>query len=124
MDLGPDALDNLYPHEYVAAAYTKGITTGFTATTFGPYRDITRAQVITMTVRAMQESRPGALITPPAGWSGTLPSTDPTHGENIRTAEYNRLLYGIDLSGWDVWGKANRGETAQLLSNLRELVRD
>jgi len=123
-DLGADDPASLYPHEYVAAAYANGITTGITATTFGPYQDITRAQVITMVVRTTKERRPGALVTPPPGWVGTLPGTDPTHGQNIRIAEYNLLLNGVDLSGWDVWGKANRGETAQLLSNLRELVRE
>lgn len=118
-DLGTDVLDNLYPHEYVGVAYQKGITKGVTATTFGPYVDITRAQLITMVVRSVQAESPGTLSSPPAGWTGTLPSSDPTHGANIRLAEYNGLLDGITLTGWDIWGKANRGETAQILHNMR-----
>ena len=32
------------------------------------------------------------LQPPPSNWSGVLSYADPTHGENIRVAEYNGLL--------------------------------
>jgi len=118
-DLGADDLADLYPHEYVAAAYAKHITTGKTATTFGPYLDLTRAQLISMVVRALDQEQPGTLLTPPAGWTGILPASDPTHGVNVAKAEYNGLLAGIALSGWDIWAKAARGETAQVLDTMR-----
>lgn len=120
-DLGPDVLDDPYPHEFVGVAYSKGITNGKTATTFAPYTNITRAQLVTMVVRSIQNDDPRTLQQPPIGWTGTLPGSDPTHGANIRLAEYNGLLEGIGLSQWDVWADAVRGETAQILYNMRGL---
>lgn len=55
---------------------------------------------------------------PPATFAGTLPSSDPVHGQNIRWAEYNGLLAGITLGGWDVWSGCRRGEVAQIPWNL------
>lgn len=120
-DLGEDDRDDLYPHEFVGVAYQKGITKGTTATTFGPYLNITRAQLVTMVVRSIKNESPRALADPPGDWTGELPSSDPTHGANIRTAEYNQLLVGINLSGWNIWADATRGETAQVLYNMRGL---
>lgn len=61
----------------------------------------------------------GGLQVPPATWHGDLANiSDPTHGQNARTAEYNGLLAGIDLRNWDVWADAGRGEVAQMLWNL------
>ena len=116
--------DDLYPHEHVAVAAEHGITRGITATTFGPYLNLTRAQLVTMVVRSLQKFSPDTLLTPPAGWHGVLPDGDPTHGINIRLAEYNGLLNGIALSGWDVWQDARRGETAQVLYAMRRIVSD
>ena len=123
-DLGPDVPDDLYPHEHVAVAAQHGITQGITATTFGPYRNLTRAQLLTMVVRSLQKLSPGLLRTPIAPWHGTLPTGDSTHGSNIELAEYNGLLDGIDLTGWDVWQDARRGETARVLANMRDMVSD
>ena len=123
-DLGPDVPDDLYPHEHVAVAAQHGMTQGITATTFGPYRNLTRAQLLTMVVRSLQKLSPGLLRTPIAPWHGTLPTGDSTHGSNIELAEYNGLLDGIDLTGWDVWQDARRGETARVLANMRDMVSD
>ena len=58
---------------------------------------------------------------------GLLPAGDPTHGANIKKAEYNGLLDGIwasttipipGLAGWDTGANATRGEVAQMLWNL------
>jgi hypothetical protein len=122
-DLGADDPTQLYPHEYVAVCALAGITQGKTATTFAPYANITRAQVISMVVRAAEAQAPGGLSAPPAGWSGQLSYTDPVHGVNIKKAEYHGLLAGIEsstgtLSGWGVHGNATRGEVAQMLWNL------
>ena len=40
------------------------------------------------------------MIRPRAGWQ-LQRFADPTHGQNARMAEYNGLLVGIDLDGWD-----------------------
>jgi Tol biopolymer transport system component len=120
-DLGSDDPSDLYPHEFVGVAYQKGITKGTMATTFGPYVNITRAQLITMVVRSIRSENPEALGAPSADWPGELPASDPTHGANIRTAEFNGLLAGISLGDWSVWADATRGETAQILYNMRGL---
>lgn len=119
-DLGADDLGSLYPHEYVGIAYQREITKGLTATEFGPYVNIRRAQLITMVVRALEREQPWWLRTPPPGWRGVLASGDATHGRNIAVAEYSGLLEGIALTGWDVWGDATRAETAQILFNSRK----
>jgi hypothetical protein len=116
-DLGEDAPDDLYPHEFVAAAYAAGITTGLTPTTFSPFTDITRAQVVTMTVRAARSLDPGRLAAPPAGYTGTLGAFSPVHAESMAWAEYNGLLAGLEGFGpdWDPWQAATRGEAAQIV---------
>ncbi len=112
----------LYAYHYVAKAAFTGLTIGYTDHTFRPFNNITRKQLITMIVRA--GDREEALATPPIGWTGVLSYTDPTHGQNIRTAEYNGLLDGITgpagtLASWNTSSYANRGEVAQMLYNLR-----
>ena len=125
-DLGVDivapspGVDNLYPHEYVAAAALAGVTKGVTATSFAPYQEITRAQVMTMVVRALREHGRRPLEDPPDSygqWGNLAAFVDPTHGQNAHLAEWNGLLDGIDLQGWDVWSPAGRGEVAQMLWN-------
>ncbi len=124
-DLGADDPSSLYPHEYVAVCARNQITLGKTPTTFDPYAYITRAQVISMVVRAADRLAPGTLATPGLAWTGALSYGDPTHGANIRRAEFNGLLAGIQgpagtLAGWLTGGYATRGEVAQMLWNLLE----
>jgi hypothetical protein len=120
IDLGPDVPDNLYPHEYVAAAYDNGITTGLTPTTFGPFVDISRAQVVSMVVRAAQLLRPpGFLATPDPDYHSPWGAFSPTHQANADIADYNGLTAGLDLASLDPWGSMTRGEVAQMLVNLR-----
>jgi N-acetylneuraminic acid mutarotase len=124
VDLGPDDLTSLYPHEYVAVCALNHITTGKTATTFEPLSTVTRQQVISMIVRAADNLAQGTLRAVPSGWTGKLSYTDPNHGANIQKAEYNGLLdvlSGGNLQGWDVGAKATRGEVAQMLWNLLKL---
>jgi hypothetical protein len=125
-DLGADDPSSLYPHEYVAAAAGSGITMGLSATEFGPYRDISRAQAVTMVVRAVQNlGEPGALATPPAGYASQIGDFDPTHAPAMRLAEFNNLLGGLAGygPGWDPWAAATRGEIAQIIVNaIRQMV--
>lgn len=72
---------SLYPDNYVAKIASLGITLGKTATTFDPYAFITRAQMITMVVRAADNLFPGTLGTPPAGYVSTW---DPSFPESAR----------------------------------------
>jgi hypothetical protein len=121
-DLGSDDPADLYPHEYVAAAYGAGLTQGLTPATFAPWTNISRAQMMTMVVRAAKAYAPDTLMAVPPGAALVMNAfTDSTHGANARIAEYNRLLTRIDLAGWDVWAPATRGEVAQMLWNLMAL---
>jgi hypothetical protein len=116
-DLGPDRPDDLYPHEYVAAVAAAEITKGTTSTTFTPYKDISRAQVVTMAYRAAKKLAPGALESPPAGYTGTLGNFSSDHAEAMRVLEYSGLLAGVRGfgPGWDPWAPAPRGEVAAIL---------
>ena len=119
-DLGPDDQQNLYPHDYVAAAALAGITLGVDPGVFAPYSDITRAQVVTMLVRGTEQSAPNALADPPAVFLGTMGDFSADHGPAMRSAEYNGLLAGIVGLGrdWNPWQRATRGEVAQMLHVL------
>ncbi len=73
-------------------------------------------------VRAGRLFNADALPDPPADWSGQLTAfySDPTHGANVRIAEYNHLLDGLSGFGatWNANDPATRGEAAQILWNL------
>jgi alpha-tubulin suppressor-like RCC1 family protein len=124
-DCGPDDLTNIYPHDYIAVAKEKGLTQGKTASTFAPDANITRAQMVTMVVRAAQNF--GLTLYPVgAGYSGLFKDyNDATHGANVKLAEYNGLLGALVITGtpssW-IAGNATRGEVAQMLWNLRILA--
>jgi hypothetical protein len=124
VDLGDQVSDNLYPHDYVAAAYQANIVKGFTATTFGPWRAITRAQVVTMIVRALQSMQPGVFAQPPADYTGTWGDFSTVHEGNARLAEFNGLLDGLPLTttAADPLGFVSRGEAAQILTNMLALL--
>ena len=109
----------LYAYHYVARAALTGLVEGYPDGSFRPLNNITRQQVITMVVRAGSQ----VLQPPPTAYKGVLSYADPTHGQNIRLAEYNHLLDGIvgpggTLTGWSTAGNATRGEVAQMLWNL------
>jgi hypothetical protein len=119
-DLGPDDPGNLFPHEYVAAAVEAGLLKGYSSTEFGPWDKLTRAQMVTVLVRAVRELSPTTLLTPPADFVGSVTGGPLVHAESLRVAEYNGLL--DDLTGfgpyWDPNSFARRGEVIQLLYGL------
>ena len=119
-----DPTDPLYPDHYIAVAALHGVTTGKTATTFAPGQNISRYQVITMVVRAIDDVRPGVLLTPPASFKSTWdPALSSVHGQNARKAEYNGLLAGLTLEGMDPTAPMPRGEVAQILWNALFLIK-
>jgi hypothetical protein len=75
--------------------------------------------MVTMIVRGAESLFPGTLEPPPADFPGTFGSFEPAHEENMRTAEYNGLLEGVEGFGrsWDPWASATRGEMAQVIYN-------
>ena len=118
---------DLYPDHLVAVAAASGITEGYSDGTFGPYRLITRAHVVTMVVRALKALDPAALG--PAPVAAVLPGgwedLQGEHRDNARLAYHNGLLDGLDA--WGVRAKnpltpMPRGEVAQVLYNMNELL--
>ena len=117
-DVDASGPTSFYPDNYVAVAAKKAITLGTGPGTFAPYANISRAQVITMVVRAAQSFYPGVLAPPPASYASTWGDFSPDHADQARLAEYNGLLSGLPLSSLDPWGDMPRGEVAQVLHNL------
>jgi len=120
-DLGPDNAADLYPHEYVWVAYQHNITKGYLDGSFQPYIPISRAHVITMTVRALQGLASNPLTAPPADYNGLWGGDMlPEHAANARLAEFNGLLNGIPLAS----GNAGmpRQEVAQIMWNMIDLL--
>jgi len=109
-----DPSDPLYPDHYVAVCAAHGITAGKTPSSFAPYDNLTRAQLITMVVRAASLPDPPADYTPPFG------VFDTTHYPNARKAAYAGLLAGIQGVGpsYNFLAPATRGEVCVLLYNL------
>ena len=119
-DMGSNDPTSLYPHDYVAAAFWANITTGTTATTFAPWVSISRAQMITMAVRAANSLKPSVLDPVPADFHPTIPFFSDIHSPTMNQAESNGLLAGLVgfSSSWDPSAEATRGECAQVLWNL------
>lgn len=118
-DLGPDDSSSLYPHEYVAAVATAGITQGTTATTFSPWSEVRLAQLVTMTVRAVEDR----LAPIPASYTPPFANFDSTHYPYARKAAYYHLLDGFsDSFNW--FGSATRGQCALLIHNLLGVLDD
>lgn len=104
----------LYPYHYIAAAYQAGIVKGTTSKHFSPYRPVTRAELITMVVRAL------GLPDPPANYTPSFGNFSATHYPNARKAAYAGLLDGLVGMGpsYDFLDRATRGEVCALLYAL------
>ncbi|MBN1631552.1 MAG: S-layer homology domain-containing protein [Thermoleophilia bacterium] len=109
-----DPNDPFYPDKYVAVCAAHGITTGKTETTFAPYADMTRAQLITMVARAAELPDPPPEYIPPFG------EFSPVHYPWARKAAWAELTNGLMGMGPDFpfLGPAKRGEVCVLLYNL------
>lgn len=109
----------LYPDHHVAVAASWGITKGTSPGRFSPRASITRAQVISMVVRAADGVWSGLLSTPTVSYGSTWdPALSSDHGSNWRRAEWNGLLQGLPLSSLDPFAPMPRGEVAQVVHNL------
>jgi len=116
---------NGYPADYVAVAFQNHITQGRTATLFAPYVSVLRGQVTTLVVRALQQLHPAVLQDPSLGYQNTWgTSFSNIHGPLARIAEFNGLLAGLPLTttSADPLGAMSRGEVAQVLSNMMQLI--
>lgn len=92
--------------------------------TADPNRDATRAQVLVMLVDALDSAFPGLLVGPRA--TGLEPEVPDAGSQEYRlaVADYNGLLAGVEgfTSEEDLKNSASRGEVAQLLDSLLQLV--
>lgn len=108
--------DPLYPGGYIEACAALGIAIGKTRNTFGPYENITRAQVITMVARA------AGLSDAPAGYQAPFGNFDSDHYPWAVRAAAAGLLDGLEGmgAGFDFWKYATRGEVCMILTNLMQ----
>ena len=90
---------------------------GKTATTFAPYDPISRFQLISMVVRALEKAALDAEDSPADYHSTWDPALSQQHGQNARLAEYNHLLRGIPLASLNPWDPMPRGEVASVLQH-------
>jgi S-layer homology domain len=99
-----------------------GITKGTSPTHLAPYQPISRAEAVTMLIRAAEAQKPGSTSAP-AAYTGSLGSFSAAHADTMRRAEYHHLLDGLVGfgPGWDPWKPMSRGEAAQVLANLATL---
>jgi hypothetical protein len=107
-------VDPLYPDKYVAVCYEKGLTEAKTSTTFAPYENLSRAQLITFAARAADLPDPPATYSPPFG------NFSPDHYGWARKGAHAGLLDGLEGMGpsFDFFESASRGECAQVLYNV------
>lgn len=119
-DLGPDDPDSLYPHDYIAAAFKAGIIQGYPGGAFHPWGPVSRAQLVTLVVRAASALRSSLLLAPPGWYDSLLGAFDNTHGASMSIAQYSGLVNGVIGYGrtWSPWLPVTRGEGARVLWNL------
>lgn len=118
-DVGNLVPGGLYPGSYVGAAYRAGIVEGKTATVFQPYEPLSRAEAMTIAVRAAERLHAREFRPLPTDYRGRLAGyDDPVHGGNAKLAEANHLLVGIDLIDWDPCAPATRSEAVRIVWNL------
>jgi hypothetical protein len=123
VDVALGGTSTLYPDNFIAVAASRGVVEGTGPGRFSPVDYLTRAQMVTMVVRAVGSLSDG---TPPgleAAPKGTWDALDPEHRQNVRWAEAEGILSGLPLTDLDPYGRATRGETAQVLYNLLHNVR-
>ena len=122
-DVSVGGPNTLYPDNYIAVCVSRGIIRGTTATRFSPYDKLTRAQMISLVVRAVDSLAGGPLPAPKGRGTSSWGGSDPEHGASIQWAESEGLLNGLPLDTLDPRGFATRGEVAQVLHNVEQDVR-
>jgi len=114
----------LYPDHYVALAAQLGITTGTSVDPplFDPYGPITRAQMVTMAVRALDATVPGGVREAPGSYRPPFGSFSPVHDPAATRAAWSGMLDGLEGidAGYDMWAQATRGEVACVLAWVLE----
>lgn len=109
-----DPTDPLYPNNYVAVCRQRALLSSPSPTTFAPFADLSRAELIEAAARA------AALPDPPAAYDPPFAAFSPDGYEWSRKAAYAGLLSGLVGIGptFDFLAAASRGECAQILYDL------
>ena len=110
-DLDTTKPGNPYEAQVMATLLQDGILQGTDQHLVAPRTPITRAQMVTLLVRALDYAHPGLL--PPLPGKAVQPRFfDPAHGQNVTRAGWDSLLDGLagfSRFGWDIWTPASRG---------------
>ncbi len=119
----PRVSTDLYPDNYIALSAELGIVRGYADGTFRPRNSVSRAQIVTMAVRAADSLYPGLLRQPPPGYLPPFGRFNPAHDAAAAKASWNGLLDGLlDVGpGYDMLRPASRAETAAVLEKLLAL---
>jgi hypothetical protein len=123
VDVDVGGPETLYPDNYIAVAASRGVVLGTAPGLFSPGGNLTRAQMVSMIVRAIDSLAVGPLPAPRGEDVSTWGRFDPQHDSNAQWAESEGLLVGLPLEILDPEGFATRGEVAQVLHNLDHDVR-
>ena len=112
-----DPNDPLYPDHYIAVAAEHHITVGLdpTTTTFGPYRNITMAQVVTMVVRTGIDL--GLWDSPPHAFEPPFEDFGEPHYPYARMGAAHGLFNGYP-GPWGWFAPATRGQCAFFIWKL------
>ncbi len=122
-DVAIGAPGTLYPDNFVAVAAARGIILGTAPRRFSPAAAVSRAQVVTMVVRAVDSLAAGPLPDPRNQRANTWGELGVEHAANAAWAESEGLLSGLPLGDLDPNGSATRGEVAQVLHYVVHDVR-
>ena len=112
LDVEVGGPDTFYPDNYVAVVHRWSITFGITPEEFAPAREITRAQVVSLVARALNQLHSEVLDYPPSDFRSRWGQFDPDHAWAADLAEYNGLLAGFPQTGFDPWAPMPRAEVA------------
>ncbi|GAB4246574.1 MAG: hypothetical protein Kow00129_06900 [Thermoleophilia bacterium] len=107
-----------YPWDYVEEAYRAGMVLGFEDGTFGPWRKLTRIQLVRIVTRAGSQ----ALEKPPDSYRLTFADIPARDREAVALAAYNSLVDGRSETEFDPYGPATRGHVAKILYKYLKLL--
>jgi hypothetical protein len=105
-----------YPFDYVEEAASQGFVRGFDDGTFGPYHELTRAQLALMVVRAGGSG----LDQPPPAFQTPFLDVPDFAREAVDVAYFNGLLSGKTETTFDPFSPATRGHVAAVTFRLVE----
>ena len=123
IDVATSGPETRYPDNFIAVGAARGVILGTSPERFSPFDSLSRAQMVSMIVRAIDSLAAGPLPEPKNDGTGTWRDLDSQHGGSALWAEREGLLEGLPLRDLDPCGFATRGEVAQVLHNLVRDVR-